>query len=195
LVKKLSEYATKSDIKSSSSSLIAIALLGMIENTLSIISNLKLNLEQSRIFYLNFKYLQFVIIPESLVDVFGRFSAITDLLISKEQYLKTTEDLIVSIKTSIFEGIDSLIDIDNVITEGESVLAKANVAGTVPDPTGSVSAAVASANVAFDQVKTESINQKGNILTALVQPLSNIPEFPKVELPPPPTPPDLPPVG
>lgn len=204
LIKRVSEYATKSDIKSSSSSLIAIALLGMIENTLSIISNLKLNLEQSRTFYLNFKYLQFVIIPESLGDVFGRFSAITDLLIAKEQYLKTTEDLIVGIKTSIIDGIGGLINLDNAISEGESALATANIAGAVPDPTGSASAAVAAANVAFDQVKTESVNQKGNILTALVQPLSNIPDFPKVELPtlpePPglpdaPTTPDIPPVG
>jgi hypothetical protein len=194
LIKRLSQYATKSDIKNSSSSLIAIALLGMIENTLSIISNLKLNLEQSRIFYLNFKYLQFVVIPESLADVIGRFSAITDLLIAKEEYLKTTEDLIIGIKASIFEGIGSLIDLDNVIAEGESVLSKANIAGAVPDPTGAAGAAVAAAAVTFDEVKTETLNQKGNILTTLVQPLSKIPEFPKVELPPP-TPPDLPPVG
>jgi len=193
-VKKEEEYL---NISISSSSIFIISILGIMENIITIISNCQLNLENSKKSYLNFKYLEFVIFPESLNGVLKRLSEITDELMSKESYLRNIEQTIKDFKSELYAIYTKTSVLDDNISKSENTLATAYdvwiaalaLAATTGTPITIATATLGGAVIDFYKTKKDSLIEKSVIISEFLTTISTIPEPPVIgELTTPPIP-------
>lgn len=187
ILDNISNYGSKNDLKNAQTSIIVLTLNSLFENAKTICNLMRWKIKESERYFLNFKNLEFIVNPASIEDVMTYLLNLTTNIKAEKINLDTLEAFIEASKTTILDGVDGLVLIDDGLEAASTAFKVGLPAAAAAGPLAG--SALVTLQTTYEGSRETILSQRVTYITELV---SVVKTLPQINIPTLPTVPDLP---